>query len=122
MSPKESKVVYLKCPVCSNFMNRVSFGSKSGVVVDRCKEHGIWLNAGELRHLFEWKKAGGQLLHEQRELEKKELERREQEQKDRDKDRYLDLSYYSMSNGQYSSRKDDVDLVDVLKKVASWLL
>ncbi|MGD9733611.1 MAG: zf-TFIIB domain-containing protein [Desulfamplus sp.] len=122
MSPKESKVVYLKCPVCSNFMNRVSFGSKSGVVVDRCKEHGIWLNAGELRHLFEWKKAGGQLLHEQRELEKKELERREQEQKDRDKDRYLDLSYYSMSNGQYGSRKDDVDLVDVLKKVASWLL
>lgn len=70
MTPKDAaKVIYIKCPVCSRFMNRVSFGIKSGVIIDRCKEHGIWLNAGELRHLFEWKKAGGKLLHEQIEAE-----------------------------------------------------
>ncbi|MBF0379098.1 MAG: zf-TFIIB domain-containing protein [Desulfamplus sp.] len=82
MTPKNHNVVYIKCPVCSNFMNRVSFGTRSGVVVDRCKEHGIWLNAGELRHLFEWKKAGGQLLHEQREREKNQRKEREQERKE----------------------------------------
>ncbi|MBM4208918.1 MAG: hypothetical protein FJ190_13385 [Gammaproteobacteria bacterium] len=27
--------------------------------------HGIWLDNGELTHLLEWKKAGGQLLQEE---------------------------------------------------------
>ncbi|MBF0229480.1 MAG: zf-TFIIB domain-containing protein [Desulfamplus sp.] len=124
MTPKNNKVVYIKCPVCSNFMNRVSFGTKSGVVVDRCKEHGIWLNAGELRHLFEWKKAGGQLLHEQREREKTERKEREQERREREKRGYLDtndLSYYSISDSRSSPRKHDIDIIDLLKGVASWL-
>ena len=34
--------------------------------------HGIWLDNGELTHLMEWKKAGGQLLHEQTENLKKQ--------------------------------------------------
>lgn len=33
--------------------------------MDRCRHHGVWLDGGELRRLLEWKKAGGQLLHEQ---------------------------------------------------------
>ena len=56
---------YIKCPVCRNLMNRVNFGARSGVIVDRCKEHGIWVDGGELRHLMEWVKAGGKLLHQQ---------------------------------------------------------
>ncbi|MBF0203105.1 MAG: zf-TFIIB domain-containing protein [Desulfamplus sp.] len=123
MTPRETKVMYIKCPVCSNLMNRSSFGAKSGVIVDRCKEHGIWLNGGELRHLFEWRKAGGKLLHEQREAEKKELEKKEQESKALERNIYseqIDLSGYTMSGSR--SRKDDVDIIDVLKGVASWLL
>lgn len=65
------KVKYIKCPVCRNFMNRVNFGHRSGVVVDRCKAHGIWLDNGEVTHLMEWKKAGGQLLHAQHTQKKK---------------------------------------------------
>lgn len=48
-------------------MNRVNFGQRSAVVVDRCLHHGIWLDSGELIHLMEWKKAGGQILHQQTE-------------------------------------------------------
>jgi len=55
---------YIKCPACQAFMSRVNFGYRSGVVIDRCTSHGIWLDSGELTHLMEWKKAGGQLLHE----------------------------------------------------------
>ncbi len=55
---------YVKCPVCSDFMQRKSFGARSGVIVDRCKKHGVWLDGGELKQLMEWEKAGGQLLHE----------------------------------------------------------
>ncbi len=45
-------------------MSRVNFGYRSGVVIDRCTNHGIWLYSGEITHLMEWKKAGGQLLHD----------------------------------------------------------
>lgn len=65
-------VSYIKCPVCSKIMNRVNFGARSGVVVDRCKDHGIWLDGGELRHLFEWMKAGGKLLEQEREEQRKQ--------------------------------------------------
>ena len=66
-------VSYVKCPVCSQIMNRVNFGARSGVIVDRCRDHGVWLDGGELRHLMEWMKAGGKLLDQQR------REQREQE-------------------------------------------
>lgn len=63
---KEQKVKYLKCPVCGVLMNRVAFGHRSGVIVDRCLSHGVWLDGGEVTHLLEWKKAGGQLLHDKK--------------------------------------------------------
>lgn len=66
-------VTYIKCPVCAKLMNRVNFGTKSGVIVDRCKEHGVWLDGGELRHLFEWMKAGGKLLQQEREEQLRKL-------------------------------------------------
>jgi Zn-finger nucleic acid-binding protein len=65
---------YVKCPVCSKMMNRINFGARSGVVVDRCKEHGVWLDAGELRQLSEWMKAGGGLLDKERTEERKKEE------------------------------------------------
>lgn len=61
----DKEVKYVKCPVCLAFMSRNVFGYRSGVIVDRCNKHGIWLDSGEITHLLEWKKAGGQLLHEQ---------------------------------------------------------
>jgi len=61
---KHKKVKYVKCPVCRTFMKRTIYGHRSGVVIDQCKEHGIWLDSGEITQLLEWKKAGGQILHE----------------------------------------------------------
>lgn len=62
-------VAYLKCPVCRKLMNRTNFGNRSGVIADQCGSHGIWLDSGELRRLFEWRKAGGELLHHRKEQE-----------------------------------------------------
>jgi Zn-finger nucleic acid-binding protein len=64
--PVNNKVKYVKCPVCQVLMNRVNFAYRSGVVVDQCAAHGIWLDNGEIIHLMEWKKAGGQLWEQQR--------------------------------------------------------
>jgi len=73
-------VTYIKCPVCAVIMNRVNFGVRSGVVVDRCREHGIWLDGGELRQLCEWMKAGGKLLDQERQEQLKTERAREKRQ------------------------------------------
>ena len=70
-------VRYIKCPDCSVMMNRVNYAAMSGVVVDQCKDHGVWLDNGELVHLMEWKKAGGALLAEKEKLAQQGLQRQE---------------------------------------------
>ena len=59
-------VKYVKCPECREMMRRVNFGHRSGVIIDRCRQHGVWLDSGEITHLMEWKKAGGQILNQKR--------------------------------------------------------
>jgi Zn-finger nucleic acid-binding protein len=73
---KDRQVRYIKCPECGKFMNRVNFGYRSGVVMDQCKQHGVWLDNGEIIHLMEWKKAGGQLLDEHKKTQRLKEERR----------------------------------------------
>lgn len=63
---QHKQIKYVKCPVCQVLMNRVNFGHRSGVIIDQCKKHGIWLESGEITHLMEWKKAGGQIIHAQK--------------------------------------------------------
>ncbi|MBF0328951.1 MAG: zf-TFIIB domain-containing protein [Nitrospirae bacterium] len=69
--PDPYPVAYIKCPVCSKLMNRVNYGAKSGVILDSCKAHGVWLDSGELRHLFEWVKLGGRLLEKERQEQRR---------------------------------------------------
>jgi Zn-finger nucleic acid-binding protein len=66
---------YRPCPACGDMMNRSLFGKRSGVIIDRCRSHGTWLDPGELRQLLEWTRAGGALRHQ----EQSEQERRQQE-------------------------------------------
>jgi len=42
------EVNYLSCPLCESIMNRKNFRRISGVLIDQCRDHGIWLDAGEL--------------------------------------------------------------------------
>ncbi|MCB0323432.1 MAG: zf-TFIIB domain-containing protein, partial [Bdellovibrionales bacterium] len=53
-------MAYVQCPVCAKHMNRKNYGARSGVVVDTCKECGVWLDGGELGRILKWAKAGGQ--------------------------------------------------------------
>lgn len=67
---------YIPCPVCGQIMNRVNFGTRSGVILDRCPTHGMWLDGGELRHLLEWVKAGGEILNQKKKEQIKKEEAR----------------------------------------------
>lgn len=52
-------ITYIPCPSCQQMMLREMFGETSGVVCDRCNEHGVWLDGGELGRLLSWARARG---------------------------------------------------------------
>ncbi|NOS74928.1 MAG: zf-TFIIB domain-containing protein [Methyloglobulus sp.] len=109
---KHQKIRYVKCPECRRHMNRVNFGNRSGVVVDQCIVHGIWLDSGELTHLLEWKKAGGQLLHQQH---AEELEKRQKQKQNVLPNAKTD--YSAKTGGDFGSALD----VDIVAAVAGLL-
>lgn len=51
--------LYRPCVVCGALMNRQNFARRSGVVIDRCKNHGIWFDDQELEAILHWVGSGG---------------------------------------------------------------
>jgi Zn-finger nucleic acid-binding protein len=51
--------MYLPCPVCHVVMNRRLFATGSGVIIDVCRSHGSFFDAGELPQIIEFVMAGG---------------------------------------------------------------
>jgi len=45
--------------MCGDVMNRVNFARVSGVVLDVCRAHGAWFDAGELRAVREFVRGSG---------------------------------------------------------------
>jgi Zn-finger nucleic acid-binding protein len=68
-------VTYLKCPCCANMMNRINYGRASGVIIDFCKAHGYWLDAGELEKIAKWVATGGLIEQRSREIEEIKAEK-----------------------------------------------
>lgn len=67
-----TKVNYVPCPECRQLMNRSNFARASGVIVDICKQHGVWFDADELPTIIGFIQKGGMELARQR--EKNELD------------------------------------------------
>lgn len=76
--PLLEEVKYRKCPSCEHVMTRRNFGRTSGVIVDHCKDHGVWFDTDELTHVLEFVASGGLRLTRATELTeaKEELSRR----------------------------------------------
>jgi Zn-finger nucleic acid-binding protein len=68
----DAHVRYLKCPQCSNMMGRMNYAGRSGVVIQVCRPHGIWLDRDEMRQIIEFIRGGG--LDRARQLEVQQLE------------------------------------------------
>ena len=56
---REATVRYVRCPVCAKVMNRQAYGRVSGIVLDVCKAHGLWFDAGELAEVIRFVEQGG---------------------------------------------------------------
>lgn len=78
--PRSGKL-YIKCPDCDQIMNRVNFGRRSGIIVDVCRFHGTWFDAGELPGIVDFVMKGGLEEAERRHIEEmREQARRAQSQ------------------------------------------
>lgn len=60
-TPQSQGPFYRSCAVCGKLMPRRNYSHRSGVIVDLCKEHGIWFDADELPRVLAWLRAGGSL-------------------------------------------------------------
>lgn len=52
-------VNYLPCPECSTLMHRRNFAQRSGIIVDVCTSHGVWLDHKELSAILNFIREGG---------------------------------------------------------------
>jgi Zn-finger nucleic acid-binding protein len=66
-------VRYVPCPSCKRIMNRVNFARRSGIILDVCKAHGVWLDHGELGRLVAFIDAGGLAVARERDREQARL-------------------------------------------------
>lgn len=69
-------VVYRPCSVCGETMARRNFARISGVIVDECRHHGSFFDAGELEDVLAFVRSGGMLLARQRRSDEIDRERR----------------------------------------------
>ena len=69
-------VRYRRCAACQQMMNRVNFGRVSGIVIDLCKGHGVWFDAGELQGVLAFVSNGGLERMRESDAEFKELSKK----------------------------------------------
>jgi Zn-finger nucleic acid-binding protein len=72
----DTQVRYLNCPKCGDAMSRVNYESCSGVMVDRCRACGVWLDRAELEKIHEFLESGGLEYRRKRDEEARQAEKR----------------------------------------------
>jgi Zn-finger nucleic acid-binding protein len=105
------EVRYVPCPLCHSSMNRVNFGRVSGVIVDVCKMHGTWFDAGELTRVIAFAASGG--LEKTRAREKSD----HREERQRASEVHAQLA---VMEAQTRSRSRADDWNDFLNAIFSW--
>lgn len=71
--PDSGPLHYISCPRCGRLMNRENFSQISGIVIDRCRDHGVWLDAGELERIRLFIGQGGLEKLQDKRLDKLEI-------------------------------------------------
>lgn len=58
-TPGPTERLYIRCPDCDTVMNRRGFARGARVIVDVCRAHGTWFDAGELPRVIAFAMSGG---------------------------------------------------------------
>lgn len=76
----KAPVQYRRCVRCGKMMNRINFARLSGTIVDVCRGHGTFLDAGELHQIVMFIRGGGMQRARERQLEDLREERQRLQQ------------------------------------------
>lgn len=98
-----ARISYVPCPDCAQLMNRSNFARSSGVIIDHCKQHGVWFDAEELPKIISFIRQGG--MEKARRREKLEIK----EERDRLRDEQLRSAVRDnrFQTSRRSKREDD---------------
>ena len=99
--------MYVKCPTCKVVMNRRLFATGSGIVVDVCRQHGMFFDGGELPAIVQFVMEGGLERAAKKDAERKQ--RDEEREREKREQQYWDVQWQS----EPSHRKGNA-LIDFL--------
>ena len=73
----QNELRYLPCVECGDLMKRRNYASGSGMIIDVCRNHGVWLDHAELEKVLTFVRGGGLDRSRERQIERlKDQERR----------------------------------------------
>ena len=110
----QDRVIYRRCPECNKLMQRKNYLNRSGVIMDVCKEHGLWLDAGELKQIQEWTALGGKTNALKESLDEKHIHARAQTRKRQMAHKKRNAHYSSDLMRKRNSLDDAVDMISNL--------
>lgn len=113
--PQSGGPAYRPCPMCRKRMNRVNFERVSGILLDRCRDHGFWFDATELDAVLRFIKLGGERVSDER-----------QQQEERARASQLKFKVEPKApedaRGTLSAGSDRVSGFDAIPSIVNWLL
>jgi Zn-finger nucleic acid-binding protein len=111
--PQTDGRFYRRCPVCATPMTRINFDRVSGILLDRCRDHGLWFDATELEAVLRWIKLGGERVSD---------DRREQEERARASQLRFRVEPRTGedASGAFSSSDQDSGF-DAIPSIVKWL-
>jgi Zn-finger nucleic acid-binding protein len=103
---------YRPCLRCGKMMNRVNFGRLSGAVIDVCRGHGTFLDAGELHQIVTFIQEGG--LDRARTQKIEELREGERRLNDLERKAVIERHASGATTWTASARWDGTGLADLI--------
>jgi Zn-finger nucleic acid-binding protein len=109
-STSSERVRYRPCLRCEKMMNRVNFGKRSGAVVDVCRGHGTFLDAGELHQIVTFIQNGG--------LERARAQQLEDLREEERRLKSLETRVMLEQSGKSRSSWEGVDLLRLIESIS----
>jgi Zn-finger nucleic acid-binding protein len=111
------EVRYRRCVACGTMMNRLNFSRVSGTVIDVCKGHGVFLDAGELHQIVVFLQSGGLDRARQQQLEDLKEEQERLHSLQRQQEIYASHGLHSTTDMEVHEMWTDVGLLKLLEQI-----
>jgi Zn-finger nucleic acid-binding protein len=106
-------ITYVPCPDCKQLMNRSNFARASGVIIDICRHHGVWFDAGELPNIIRFIQQGGM----QRAREKEKIDLADERQRLKDQQRQQAMMDRRHGVGRKPDDEDNSGVVGFIRSL-----